>query len=494
MSAGRRRPLVPIALALVLLVTLYPAPVGAAGPTPTLRLFVSSTRTTVERNRRDFVYVDPGAWVTPVTDDFELWVSRPDYDTPITIKQVDPDTKAILRTISMEHLDDWSGLKDFASYEVRDGGGKVVVADTISFCPNGYLRQRLSDASPLTTSYPYFCGGGPFTKGSIWGIDEGWATGLIGDDYYGGLGWRAERRSYTLTFTIEPDWVNLLQIAPTDATAQMRVTVVDRGTPSAEQAGVQPVRPSSAVAAHDPRTPITTTPDPGSLPDLVALPGWGMATYSRKAHDYLSFNSTEWNAGAGTMVVEGFRGTDDPTMDAFQYFLVDGRPVGRAPIGELEFHAGGGHNHWHFEQFTEYSLLDASRTQVEVSEKQSWCLVDTDAIDLTLPNANLQGYGQELETSCGGPGALWIREVLDVGWGDTYGQYVAGQAFDITNLPNGRYFVRVHVNPLGAMYESSTANNIEDRLIRLRGTPGHRRVIVSPWHGIDTEHDCGYCD
>ena len=40
------------------------------------------------------------------------------------------------------------------------------------------------------------------------------------------------------------------------------------------------------------------------------------------------------------MVVDGFRGTDQPTMDAFQYFLVDGEPVGKAPIGELDYHAG----------------------------------------------------------------------------------------------------------------------------------------------------------
>src|SRR5215211_1929893 len=100
MPAGRRHrplvPLVPSALVFVLMATLFAAPVGAAGSTPTLRLFVSSTQITVERNRRDFISVDPGAWVTPVTDDFELWVSRPDYDTPITIKQVDPDTKAVL--------------------------------------------------------------------------------------------------------------------------------------------------------------------------------------------------------------------------------------------------------------------------------------------------------------------------------------------------------------------------------------------------------------
>ena len=88
---------------------------------------------------------------------------------------------------------------------------------------------------------------------------------------------------------------------------------------------------------------------------------------------------------------------------------------------------------------------------------------------------------------CGGPSALWIREILDVGWGDTYSQFVAGQAFDISNLPNGDYYVRVHVNPTGSMLEGAAANNVEDRLVMLRGKRGYRRVIVPPWNGIDTE-------
>jgi hypothetical protein len=49
------------------------------------------------------------------------------------------------------------------------------------------------------------------------------------------------------------------------------------------------------------------------------------------------------------------------------------------------------------------------------------------------------------------------------------------------------------VNPTGSMLETDTANNIEDRLIRLRGNPGHRRVVVPPWHGIDTENYCAFC-
>jgi hypothetical protein len=68
-----------------------------------------------------------------------------------------------------------------------------------------------------------------------------------------------------------------------------------------------------------------------------------------------------------------------------------------------------------------------------------------------------------------------------------------GQAFDITDLPNGSYYVRVHVNPLDSMLEGSLDNNVEDRLVELRGRPGHRRVIVPPWHGLDTEGGCYFC-
>jgi hypothetical protein len=125
---------------------------------------------------------------------------------------------------------------------------------------------------------------------------------------------------------------------------------------------------------------------------------------------------------------------------------------------------------------------------VIVSDKQSLCLVNTDALDLTVPNANLTTRGLELRTSCGGPKALWIREVLEVGWADTYGQGVGSGAFDITDLRNGAHYVRVQVNPLGSLFEADTSNNVQDRLIRLRGRPGHRRVIVPRWQDRYREH------
>ena len=62
---------------------------------------------------------------------------------------------------------------------------------------------------------------------------------------------------------------------------------------------------------------------------------------------------------------------------------------------------------------------------------------------------------------------------------------MAGQSLDVTGLPNGRYYVRVAVNPTGKLYEASTSNDSALRRIRLGGRPGHRTLRVFPWHGID---------
>ncbi|HEX5902225.1 MAG TPA: lysyl oxidase family protein [Actinomycetota bacterium] len=491
------RPFVLFALSICLAATVLAAPVDAA-VAPSLKLFVANTELTVERNGRGFVSLDPGVWVTPVGGDFELWLRRADYDTPFSFVQVDSGSGAVLRTLPLSMAAGTNGLSDFAGYEIRDGRGDLVARQTTDYCPNSFFHQRLSDESPLNPHYPYDCNNaysaGAFLKGAVWGIDEGWASGLVGSGYYGGsVRFRAPRKHYTLSFAIDPVWTSQLEVAPGDETAEIDVTVVDRGELDHADATARAEVPESLDRPSAP-VPDVTNPDPSTLPDLVALPAYRMNTQARKGRDYLNFFSTEWNEGPGTFVIEGFRGQDEGSMDAFQYFL-DGNGVatGRAGIGELEFHRGGGHNHWHFEEFTRYSLLDASKTQVLVSGKQSWCLVNTDAIDLTVPNARWLAYGQDLGTSCGTPGALWIREVLDVGWGDTYAQFLGGQGFNITNLPNGTYYVRVHVNPTGSILESDVANNIEDRLIKLKGRPGHRRVVVPPWHGIDTEGGGCFC-
>jgi hypothetical protein len=187
------------------------------------------------------------------------------------------------------------------------------------------------------------------------------------------------------------------------------------------------------------------------------------------------------------MDIEGFRRPGTGIMDAYQYFFKDGRPIGRAKVGILEYDPQPGHEHWHFQQFVRYSLLNSTQSLVVRSQKDGFCLAPTDAIDLVQHGAIWNPGQIGLAGACGDQTAVWTRESLPSGWGDTYEQTLPGQSFDITGLPNGTYYVSVQANPLGAIHEVRTNNDTSLRKVILGGTPGKRTVRVPAWNGIDPE-------
>ncbi|MGZ5306639.1 MAG: lysyl oxidase family protein [Actinomycetota bacterium] len=487
-----------VALSVVLMATgIVSAPVAhAAGNGPTVRLVSGADKVTLKRPPGRRAYLDISAYIASIGGAFEIWASRPDYDTPVSVSQVVRSGSTITRyplPSAVEH--DWMGLSRFVHVVVTDAGGKIVLDRYHPFCPGAGELARVNDGGPDIATYPQFCGGNPFTLGAVWGIDSGWASSAFGygtsDPIKGPDG------HYTATVSIAPDYQTLFGVAPQDASVSIdvRIKTTKRTTclPFCEGGVGHPrhaARDARALAgAPSVSVPIMTDPDPGVRPDLVALPAWGISVdHQRRGNrDFLDFGATVWDKGPSPMVVEGFRRPGEPIMDGWEYFYSDGEPIGRAPAGDLMYDARPGHQHWHFEQFARYSLLAEDETQIVRSEKTGFCLAPTDAIDMTVPGANWNPYSIGLGTACGSRASIWTREVLPTGWGDTYFQGLPGQSFDITDLPNGTYFIAVEANPDGLLIEGSTSNNVEMRKIKLRGRPGHRTVIVPLWHGIDTE-------
>jgi hypothetical protein len=146
------------------------------------------------------------------------------------------------------------------------------------------------------------------------------------------------------------------------------------------------------------------------------------------------------------------------------------------------------YNHWHFQQFAQYRLLNSSKTKVLRSTKVGFCIAATDAVNLLLPHAIWAPQFFGLEGACSSQSALWVRESLPIGWGDTYVQNTPGQAFNVTNLPNGTYYIEIIANPEKLLHETNTRNDVSLRKVILGGRPGHRTVRVPAVHGIDPEH------
>jgi hypothetical protein len=460
-----------------------PAPAG-----PRIQLITAQNVITLPRFNHQ-VFLDPGVYVAAFGSPLQFNVQRASYTKPVTITQVIhlANGSTVTRPLPASILHGFSGLRNFLHISLTDASGKVVVSQRSIFCPDVFDPQRASPNSPATSPYPFGgCLSDPFQLGMVWGIQKGWGADPV---EFSGRPIRLKLGTYQATASITSKYQKLLGITPADATAHVTVKVV----PGTQCCG--PLRRPQRRGALPRLPPVATLNNPprSALPDLVPLPSWGIvtshmpATKTQPASDQLDFGATVWIGGNSQLDVQGFRSHGSPVMKAYQYFWRNGHIIGRARAGTMGFDSRPGHNHWHFQQFARYQLLNSAKTTAVRSQKQGFCIAPTDAVNLLLPQAVWQPSFTGLSGACGSPTALWVQEDLPVGWGDTYFQFVAGQAFDITKVPNGTYYIEVIANPQKVLHESNTSNDISLRKVILGGTPGHRTVRVPAFHGIDPE-------
>jgi hypothetical protein len=424
-------------------------------------------------------------------------------------------------------VDSFDGFTDFTSITIKDAAGAVVKEYDTDFCPNTWGSTRTRPDAPAHNPYPQSCAGGnPFILGSVWGIQAGWNATTESMPRWDPSTEEPEfdlpPGRYSATVALTAGYRDYFQIPAEDATIDLNVTVVNVDWGADGLARARAVNRAAAVgdtvaaetaakgehgehagqgdastqlSAYDPdfrppaRAPRTlaAAPAKGPRPDLRSLPAWGISLEQNEdGKVFVNFGATVWNAGTSPLLVDGFRRTGTDLMDAYQYFFdADGNQVGSVEAGTMEWDSRAGHLHWHFTDFAQYNLLDATKTLAVRSGKEAFCLANTDAVDYTVPNAKWRPENTDLSTSCGQNTSVAVREVLDIGNGDTYTQARPGQSFEVTDLPNGTYFIQTLANPDGRLTELNTRNNSSMRKIILGGTPEARTLKVPAVHGIE---------
>jgi len=497
MTARSRRQISLLTAAGVVAALNAGSPAIAAPAEPALRLVAAGSTITIERFEGEPFTLDAGTHIVAGKKPFEVRAKRASYSKPITATQIvrSGGQKKELR-LPAGLVTDFSGLAKFTHVTLKDAAGNVVAERDSTFCPNGTGSRTRPDA-PGTSPYPRGCGGfTPFAVGAVWGIQAGWSASTSAPWWSGVDPVDAPNGTYTATVSVNQPYRDLFGIPANQSSATVTVVVksfVDPGHPVQRQGGPgvaakpgTPLKPAAHRPTGKPTVPKGPKPDLRSLPAFqIQMVGDEPGPHGLDADgDFLAFAANVWVAGDSPLVVDGFRRADEDVMDAFQYFYDSkGKQIGYAPVGTMEWDAREGHTHWHFTDFAQYRLLDASKQLAVRSAKEAFCLANTDAIDYTLPHANWKPENTDLHTSCGDSTSLSVREVLDVGNGDTYMQYLPGQSFDITNLPNGTYYIEVAANPDRRLIESNTKNNVSLRKVILGGTPGARTVEVPP-HGL----------
>jgi hypothetical protein len=189
------------------------------------------------------------------------------------------------------------------------------------------------------------------------------------------------------------------------------------------------------------------------------------ATINGTTHKVLRFSNTVWNAGEGRMELRAktVRTTSGKKSRVTQSIYDDAGGYTSKNVGDMIFHAG--HNHFHFENFATYELwtkadydswLASGRAQGQAMKrgtKTTFCLMDTDRVQPTLTGSPPNAYYTQCSKTLQG---------ISVGWGDTYGYYLADQWIDLgtgSYLLDGDYVLRSVADPSDRLYESANKSD-----------------------------------
>ncbi|HHO54696.1 MAG TPA: hypothetical protein ENK18_28445 [Deltaproteobacteria bacterium] len=141
----------------------------------------------------------------------------------------------------------------------------------------------------------------------------------------------------------------------------------------------------------------------------------------------LRFDTTTPNEGSGDLFL-GDPGTEAYPGDGFVW----------SPC----------HQHFHFEGYADYQLLDDAGAVVAPGHKQAFCLIDIEP--------RRSGVGAPRYTSCSS------NQGISSGWADTYGRDLDCQFVDITDVAPGTYTLRIEINYDRALAESDYSNNVTE--------------------------------
>jgi len=196
-------------------------------------------------------------------------------------------------------------------------------------------------------------------------------------------------------------------------------------------------------------------------PNLIPLPASNFSLVPETTGaSTLRFSTTSWNRGTGPLeLVAGAVETGSGKQMVYQNLhLSDGTSVLHF-AGSFTYHPA--HNHMHFDDYALYTLqpVNASGGSSRTGVKTTFCIMDTTAINLSLPGAP----SSAVFSSCGKD-----LQGMSIGWGDTYGAHLAGQSVDFTGNPDGIYQLKIEVDPKKLLIESNENDNVSCALLDIR--------------------------
>lgn len=194
------------------------------------------------------------------------------------------------------------------------------------------------------------------------------------------------------------------------------------------------------------------------LPDVTLLPSFLAQAYVSTDNPELSpgaralrFPTASYNIGAGRLELRGAEVVGEQQRVYQRVYRSDNTFYDRA-CGWFIYHPT--HQHIHFEDWTQFLLRDRKPdgsvgNVIATGAKTSFCI-----LEILKWDPSLQGHDQEPSfDDCG------QIQGLRPGWADVYGATLPGQYIELSNIPDGDYYLEGFIDPNGLVLESNESNN-----------------------------------
>lgn len=176
---------------------------------------------------------------------------------------------------------------------------------------------------------------------------------------------------------------------------------------------------------------------------------------------FLRLSNGTANIGDGPLYLYGGQDNGDGTQDVHQRIFADDGSFTDRLAGTFTFHPT--HGHIHYNDWSEYRIREITAGGgvgpiLAKGVKTSFCIIDLGVYDSSLPGFVPGGFFRSCGTQIQG---------LSVGWIDVYSSFLTGQAINITNIPDGQYWLESMVDPRDTVLEKDETNNTARILVTL---------------------------
>ncbi|MGR2751602.1 lysyl oxidase family protein [Agromyces arachidis] len=257
----------------------------------------------------------------------------------------------------------------------------------------------------------------------------------------------------------------------------------------------------SIAQAHATDAPVL--PPGALLPDVIEEVPHHLQIQNTQQRESLRFSTTHINIGEGNLQIRGGGQVEPCEIDGVAYdectiatqeiLDASGNVVATHDAGSAVFHPE--HNHWHQSAVATFDIRSAAEGD-DPDDPASMTNVWVEGVKITFCFVDVEFIGETGSEKKEKPRTYWEcngdLQGLASWWADSYHQSTPLQELDVTDLPDGDYYLTHLADPHGHWIESDETNNFTWVEFRLTRESANAKVEVLDHSPCEPEIICGF--